>query len=174
MSTQFVIDPKWECPILGLHLLLGNVVQWPFTQRPRRPRSFSNYFSFLRLPLCQCSRQISLIMYKSVLCQQSWRIGVLVKTSVEKKYLTVIGPPYRATLLNVFLPKTKMGSSYQPLLSKQGNTVPSRSRSLPTSLVQDTLTQKTPFSTPTVDEVDDATVVDLHRVCSLIAKYVPY
>ena len=74
----------------------------------------------------------------------------------------------------MFLPKTKMGSSYQPLLSKQGNTVPSRSRSLPTSLVQDTLTQKTPFSTPTVDEVDDATVVDLKTVCSLIAKYIPY
>ena len=168
MSTQFVIDFKWECPILGLHLLLGNVVQWPFTQRPRRPRSFSNYFIFLRLPLCQCSRKISLIMYKSVLCQQSWRIGVLVKTSVEKKYLTVIGPSFRATLL-----KTKMGSSYQPLLSKQGNTVPSRSRSLPTSFVQDTLTQKTPFNTPTVDEVDDATVVNLNTVCSHIAKYFP-
>jgi hypothetical protein len=78
-------------------------------------------------------------MFKSVLCQQSWWRGVLVKTR-------------------------KMGSSYQPLLSKTQNTdtssatTPSRSRSLPTSLVQASIIKKEHFNTtPTVDEVDDAT-----------------
>jgi len=57
-----------------------------------------------------------------------------------------------------------MGSSYQPLLSKTQDTntssatTPSRSRSLPTSLVHASNIKKEHFNqTPTVDEVDDAT-----------------